>query len=63
MISSTYATRVSFVPAVTMGTFYGLLMTARNLYVVAGRGRVTGDGGLGCSAALQGRNGAAVDPR
>ena len=51
------------VAAATTGTFYGVAMTAGNIYTVAGNGvgRYAGDGGPGTSAELNSPDQAAVD--
>jgi DNA-binding beta-propeller fold protein YncE len=60
-IADTGNGRIRVVAAVT-GTFYGQLMTAGDIYTVAGDGITgfAGDGGLATSAALNSPQGVAV---
>ena len=62
LIADTNNNRVRVAAAAT-GTFYGVAMTAGNIYTVAGNGvgRYAGDGGPGTSAELNSPDQAAVD--
>ena len=62
VIADTDNNRVRVAAAAT-GTFYGVAMTAGNIYTVAGNGvgRYAGDGGPGTSAELNAPDQAAVD--
>jgi trimeric autotransporter adhesin len=62
LIADTENQRVRVVAA-TSGTFYGLAMTAGDIYTIAGTGKAgfSGDGGPATSAGLDGPVGVAVD--
>jgi hypothetical protein len=62
LIADTFNSRVRVVAA-TAGTFYGVAMTAGNIYTVAGNGACgfSGDGGAAPSAELCEPGGVAAD--